>query len=960
MMKIAGTAGIAGIGRRSRAKAALLAFTALAGAGGLAQPALAQGAAAENAAAKSFQFDIPAQSLSRTLTNIASTAGLQVFFPEDGGASGVTAPAIRGRMTADHALAQATAGTGFVYRYARPGVVTLVKASTGGNDEEVVTGVVSVEGLQGGSPYFGGAGQAAGVNGVNGSRDITATEGTGSFTSGALTIGSKVPQALKDVPQSISVLTSERLEQQNITDLTTVMKRLPGVTVTQYLGGSSLDNTFYSRGFEITNIQVDGGAPLSMARTGFFPQIDMSVYDHVELLRGADGLFDGYGNPAGAINLVRKKPLDHAQFTMEAQAGSWSNYRIVTDATAPLALDGRLRGRLVMTWQDNHYFYDLARDNKTLIYGIAEFDLTPTTLITGGINYSTQNSTPWYGGLPRYYTGDDIGLPRSTSFVFPWNRQSFKTREIFGGVEQKLGGEWSLKLNVTQNSQTSTQKLGYSNGAVNPVTGLGPALNGRYNDYSSDQLSTEAVLAGAFEILGQRQEVTFGFNRVKADMEPSLQYTSIISSSAAAPYQPYPGGTKYCYTTSLSNPCPAGTVAPNTPPIDVFNFDPNDPIYSEPANSLPALRYLTNTDLQMGGYMNLRLTAFDRLHLTTGLRWSRYEWKSSYVSICATTTGSCAGMQIGDEYSPSTSGYSGTNFSWPPPVNLSFDVTKQLTAYVGYTDIYVSQAYYLDIDQKPLSPITGSNWEAGVKWSPRDGKVNFSIAAYRINQHGFGTADGAYDDNGNFVASNGQVFPNYGQIDPNHTCCYKSDTNQTLRSQGIDAEVTGEVLPGWQVSASYTYSDNKQIGTIFGTGDSQPFVSIQPKQLYKLWLNYDFMTAGRSKGLLSGLSLSAGLSGQSSGYRSGTGCKPEFIVTNVLTGAATCPTAGRYTYAFTVPAYAILSARIDYRLSDQWSLAANFDNLLDKTYYQSVGNGPASGNWYGAPRSFTASLRGKW
>ncbi len=80
-------------------------------------------------------------------------------------------------------------------------------------------------------------------------------------------------------------------------------------------GDTNLEHTFYSRGFAINSIQIDGGAPLTTGILGgqsFYPQIDISQYDHVELLRGAAGLFNGYGDPSGTVNLVRKKPLDVA------------------------------------------------------------------------------------------------------------------------------------------------------------------------------------------------------------------------------------------------------------------------------------------------------------------------------------------------------------------------------------------------------------------------------------------------------------------------------------------------------------------------------------------------------------------------------------------------------------------------------------------------------------------------
>src|SRR5262249_46555338 len=116
------------------------------------------------------------------------------------------------------------------------------------------------------------------------SNDVTATEGTGSFTTGAMTIGSKAPRAIKDTPQSVSVITAERIEQQHLTDLTDALRQAPGVSLAQ---SSSLTSTFYSRGFTISNIQIDGNAPLVRDNTSspccYAAQIDVSQYDHVEL-----------------------------------------------------------------------------------------------------------------------------------------------------------------------------------------------------------------------------------------------------------------------------------------------------------------------------------------------------------------------------------------------------------------------------------------------------------------------------------------------------------------------------------------------------------------------------------------------------------------------------------------------------------------------------------------------------
>ncbi|MFC4309066.1 TonB-dependent siderophore receptor [Steroidobacter flavus] len=898
----------------------------------LTQPAGAQSKPPSAAISpEEMSFDVPAGPLAAALARFGEQAHLQ-FVYESKTVQGMRSEGIRGRMSIDGALTRLLQGLNVSYRYLSTGAVTIEPKQT--NDTRVL-GPVRVEGAEQ-SPHFGEAGRAAGLNGINGSRDITATEGTGSFTSGALTVGSKAPQALKDVPQSLSVLTSERMEQQNVTDYTGALRQLPGITLVQ--GATSIENTFYSRGFAITSIQVDGGAPLSTLMD-FYPQIDMSIYDHVELLRGAAGLFNGYGDPSGTVNLVRKKPLDNAQFKMDAQAGSWNNYRVVADANSPLALEGKLRGRLILTYQDNDYFYDTAKDNKALIYGIAQLDATPTTLVTGGISYTRQDSVPWQGGLPFYQTGGDLGLPRSTCLCFPWNRWDFETTEIFGGVEQKLGDAWTLDIDLTRNRQQNSKKLGYSQGGVNPNNLRGPILTGTYNDYASDQLSTEVVLSGAFTAFGQRQEVTIGANRVKSDGAGRMGYMSLISGTAAAPYQPYAGGPSFY----------SGSPDGSQPPIDVFNFDPAGLLYSEPRNPLRNVFYPVYDTVQSSAYLNLRLTAFDRLHLTTGLRWSRYEFANVRETYCRNTTGACLGMQVGDVYSVAREGFRDEDVSWPPAASLSFDITKSLSAYLGYTDIYISQGRNLDVDHRPLPPVTGSNWEAGFKWSPRDGRLNVTLAAYRIRQKGFG-----------MFSPDAPIV----EVSPGVVCCYLVDPDRLELSDGGDLEATGELLPGWQLSASYTYDETKREGSYYGRDEGKPIVSIQPKHLYKLWTSYDFGAAGHG-GVLAGLTLSAGINGQSSGYYSGSICvnlNPN-TPPDPITGAQPCVSSAppdRVDYSFTVASYAVVAARIDYRLSDKWSMALNIENLFDKTYYQTVSGSPIGGNWYGTPRSATVSVRGSW
>jgi outer-membrane receptor for ferric coprogen and ferric-rhodotorulic acid len=935
-------------------------------------------ASAQQAGATSF--DIPAGDVAPALRAFSDQTGLQMVFSTPS-VEGIRTNGVQGAHGATEALAILLAGTGLSYRISDNRTVTIYAAATSGADGERVLGAVRVEGDQG-SPYFGGAGQSAGINGVNGSRDITATEGTGSFTSGALTIGSKVAQALKDVPQSVSVLTSERMKQQNVTDFKSALTQLPGIAVIQ--NDDSVQSSFFSRGFAINSISTDGGASfVSTTSTGdgsqiFFPQIDMSQYDHVELLRGAAGTFNGYGDPGGTINLVRKKPLDHPQLLVDAQVGSWNNYRAVIDGTTPIAFDGRLRTRLVLTFQDNDHFYKIAHDRKELVYNINQLDLTPTTLITAGVSISHQANLPWVGGLPRYIDGGFINLPRSTCLCLKWNRENYDTTEIFGGIEQKISSDWTAKVNVTYNRQKSFIRYGSVSGTTDRNNLLRSYIYGVYQDYGSKMLTADASVSGGFNIFGQRQEIVVGVNRGDSNGDGRVYYDDPLFTYNN-PYQPDPSGPVYCIDYGAGI-CPPGSNSNYYyAPVDIMNFNPDR--YRQPANSLASKRVPANQNTSTVYYANLRLTAFDRLHLVTSIRYSTFHVKSVVERLCKViptsgtpTSDNCVGRKIGDPYARTSTEYSAGEWAWPPSVSLSLDIFDNLSAYVGYTDIYQSQQTQLGPDLKMLPAITGANWEGGLKWAPRGGRLNASVALYRIRKKGFGSFDDSYvvkDSSGNWAyfpdakygfmvqAANGNRYDS-GFVDPLHQCCYKILDNAIYKSDGVDTEVTGEIAKGWQISANLTYNSNKFDGSFYGASQGMPLVSIAPKWLYKVWASVDLRAAGIT-GWASGFTLSAGVNGQSAGYQRGGVCvNPAPIVQGSTSSLCTTYSPPDYIdYEFTVAPYYVASARVDYRFSDKISASLNVENLLDKTYVGTTGS-VYGGNWYGQPRSLTFSLRTKW
>lgn len=248
-----------------------------------------------------YNFSIPGGgSLAEALLAFGQQSGLQLIVPSEL-TNGLSSAGFSGNYSADDALRTLLSGTPLSFKYVNTNTIQIYSTAQASTDGTEVLGTVQVDGA---------LDQGSDTKGVNGSTDITATEGSGSLNGGMLTVGSKGATSVKDTPQSVSVITSETMQQQGIRTLNDAMQKGTGITVQQ--GNNSREKNFYSRGFQITRASIDGGSPIDITggtnyNNRFSPSFDMSMYDHVEILRGADDLFNGFSTtgPGGTVNLVR-------------------------------------------------------------------------------------------------------------------------------------------------------------------------------------------------------------------------------------------------------------------------------------------------------------------------------------------------------------------------------------------------------------------------------------------------------------------------------------------------------------------------------------------------------------------------------------------------------------------------------------------------------------------------------
>lgn len=490
--------------------------------------------------------------------------------------------------------------------------------------------------------------------------------------------------SLYETPQSVSVMTAERIADQNLRSLTDVVDNAAGVSARAQ---DSTRSTYSSRGFSVNNYQIDG-VPIywQPGNNAGETQSDTSLYERVEVVRGATGLLTGAGNPSASINLVRKH-ANSREFTssLSASAGRWNNYSVTADVGTALNASGTVRGRVVTHYQDGDSFRDLGGDTKTVLYGVVDIDVTDQTLLRVGATYQDNEPTAsTWGGLPTWHAdGSRTDWARSKTIGADWTTWSSEVENYYVDVVHQFRNGWNAKLSLNNNVNASKQMLLYMSGTPDRETGLGMGASPRNADTDREQTSISLNVNGDYQLFGRSHELTFGVVDHNED--------------------------NIAFSRARTNIAPVG------------NFNLWDGSYPQPTWGARNVDIDVTTE-QFGVYAATRLSLTEQFKVITGARLADWEQDGLYYGTPRT---------FGD-----------TNVLIPY-VGALYEFNDQHTVYASYTEIFQPQNLQ-DRNGDFLDPVTGESQELGLKSLFFDGALQTTVAVFDILQDDLGQPDGNF------------------------------------------------------------------------------------------------------------------------------------------------------------------------------------------------------------------------
>ena len=702
---------------------------------------------------------------------------------------------------------------------------------------------------------------------------------------------------LVDTPQTITIITSETIAQQNLLNLRDVVATLPGITFGAGEGGGGYGDKINLRGFTAdSDITVDG-----VRDSAQYSRTDPFNISQIEVVNGANSVYGGAGSVGGAINIATKRPSAEDETVISAGGGTDSYGRLTVDANHMFGEDVAARINLMV-----HHNDVPGRDVETFQrWGVAPaiaFGYGKPTQVTLLYTHQEDDNIPQYGvpyALNQFNDGPLPGVDPSTYFGY---RNIDRQRINYDSATAIVGHTFSPNThvrNLTRWEHVTQLSI------VDPPQGVWCPDNG-VDPWSGAACATP----GTYQPSGPRGRTRDSDNEIlvnQTDLMASFETGSLrhtIDAGLSVSKETY----HLDNANSLRNPLGA---TPN-PVLPVMDIHDPDNFYGGPFNSIRS-SYSDNEVENKAVYLFDRIQIGDHWELNGGVRYERNDGSGRTVTLTVPYPAPPA-LPAATLGAPSNN--SDDLFSYR--FGIVYKPIENASIYFAYGNSQnpsqssvngSCQAVTVGSQNCNLDPEEAVNYELGAKWNI-NARLSLTASVFR-------------NERTNFRVASGDPTAPEQQLDGQ------------ARVDGVAVGASGRTTKRWTVFANYTYLDSEILQNIsniaigggaldFQAGDPLPNT---PKHSFGLWTTY-------------ALPFHVTL-----GYGAIYQGRYTFNRVSITSGLL-------YT-----PSYWLQRAMASYQINENVILQLNIDNLTDEVYYERIRNNATSG-WAtpGAGRSAVLSL----
>ena len=590
----------------------------------------------------------------------------------------------------------------------------------------------------------------------------------------------KLSADLRDVPQSVTVLSKSLLQSQGASSLSDALRNVPGVTLGGAEGGQ-IGNNINLNGFTArTDIYLDG-----FRDRGQYYR-DTFALDAVEVLMGPSSMLFGRGSTGGVVNQVSK--VAQLKPVTEVDASATTNGMVRTTADVDRAIDATSAFRVAAMAQSGR---TTTRDEmKNTDFGLApsvKYGIGTDTEITLSALLQRNHDMPDYGFSP--WQGRPVNVPHDDFYGYKDDRTNQDVATFSALVSHKFGDDMTLRNEIQSNHvhvdarETASQSLGLPTdrpGGLVCASGFCTAPTATPLDQLFVKLQSHDRVITDHSVFDQLD--------LTARLDTGPVHHEIITGAEI--------GQDTYSNQSYSRTGKCDGVAMATGYVGCESL--LAPVYQDSPASVPdvAGNLSTSRANSYGAYLSDTVSLGSQFKLVGGIRRDRFD------AIIANTI--TAPKNIAQDVSYTSYRAGGI---WQPTPAQSY--------YVSYSTSFnpsLEQLTNTTGTTAPLPPETNKAYEAGGKVDILTGKLSVDGAVFQITQDNARSADSS----GNYTATG------------------------TVRVRGARLGGSGLLAHGWKVFAGYAYLDARIIDGI-GVGTQNMVPSNTPRNSGTLWTTYELV-----------------------------------------------------------------------------------------------------------------------